>query len=311
MQNTTNYNLNLPEGNDIVNPLTQYNPNFSAIDAAMFANKEGSIGTATEVVTGTVHAVVRANLDAPMFRFTATGAWASGDTMTLDGSAVTVHMADGTAPGSGAYIIGAEVLAVVNGTLVTLLTSNGAVDPGVTSFNSRTGAVTPAASDYDASMIDYDNTSSGLVATDTQSAIDEVATKISHGLFELWANSDPLNPQTAGTINLYDFNQANIDALYFEGCFQNDEYYAPVVYAFDREILSSPGTRRFKDCAISTNQDKMYTAYRDATISLVGTTLSITLGGGHLVTNSAGVVGDQADNNYMIITRILGLIHNN
>ena len=46
---------------------------------------------------------------------------------------------------------------------------------GVASFNSRTGAVTPAAHDYDADQVDYDNTTSGLVATDVQSAIDELA----------------------------------------------------------------------------------------------------------------------------------------
>lgn len=180
MQNTSNYNLNIVEGTDIVNIPVQLNPNFQTIDAEMFKNKQGSIGTATEVVTGTVHAIVRANTDADVFRFTATGAWTAGDTMTLDGSAVTVHLADGTAPTTGAYIIGAEVVAVVNGTLVTLLTSNGAVDPGVTSFNSRTGSVIPQTSDYDASMIDYDNTGSGLVATDAQSAIDELAAKKIH-----------------------------------------------------------------------------------------------------------------------------------
>lgn len=175
MQSTTNYSMNLVEGTDLVNIPVQLNPNFQTVDAEMFKNKQSGIGTATEVVTGTVHAVVRSNTDADMFRFTATGAWTAGDTMTLDGSAVTVHLADGTAPATGAYIIGAEVVAVVNGTLVTLLTSNGAIDPGVTSFNTRIGAVTPAASDYDASMIDYDNTLSGLTSTDVQSAVDEVS----------------------------------------------------------------------------------------------------------------------------------------
>lgn len=179
MQSTTNYSMNLVEGTDIVNIPVQLNPNFQTIDQEMFANKQATIGTATEVVTGTVHAVVRANVDADMFRFTATGAWTAGDTMTLDGAAVTVHLADGIAPATGAYIIGAEVVAVVNGTLVTLLTSNGAIDPGVTSFNSRTGAVVPTTSDYDASMIDYDNTLSGLTATDAQGAIDEVAADLS------------------------------------------------------------------------------------------------------------------------------------
>ena len=178
MQNTTHYNLTKAEGTDTVNLLTQCYPNFDTIDAAMYANKQGSIGTATEVTTGTVHAITRANPDSDVFRFTATSAWTSGDTMTLDGSGVTVHLADGTTPSTGAYIIGAEVLGVVNGSLVTLFLSS-AIQTYVSSFNSRSGAVSPAASDYDASMIDYDNTISGLNATDVQGAIDEIASSLS------------------------------------------------------------------------------------------------------------------------------------
>lgn len=173
MQTTTHYSLMKAEGTDTVNLLTQCYPNFDTIDAAMFANKQGSIGQATEVTTGTVHAITRNNADSDIFRFTATSAWTAGDTMTLDGGGVTVHLADGTTPATGAYVIGAEVLGVVNGSLVTLFLSS-AIQTYVSSFNSRSGAVTPAASDYDASMIDYDNTISGLTSTDVQSAIDEV-----------------------------------------------------------------------------------------------------------------------------------------
>lgn len=178
MQQTTNYNLLIPEGTDVVNPLTQVNPNFQTIDGAMFANKQATIGTASEVVTGTVHAIIRNNPDSDVFRFTATGAWTSGDTMTLDGQSVTVHLSDGTTPATNSYIIGAEVLAMVNGSLVTLAISTTPPAQGVTSFNSRTGAVVPAASDYDASMVDYDNTVSGLNSTDVQGAIDELQTEI-------------------------------------------------------------------------------------------------------------------------------------
>lgn len=176
MQTTTHYNLTKAEGTDTVNLLTQCYPNFDTIDAAMFENKQSSIGTATEVTTGTVHAITRANPDSDVFRFTATSAWTAGDTMTLDGSGVTVHLADGTTPASGAYIIGAEVLGVVNGSLVTLFLSS-AIQIYVSSFNSRSGAVSPQASDYDESMIDYDNSISGLNATDGQAAIDELADK--------------------------------------------------------------------------------------------------------------------------------------
>lgn len=180
MQNTTHYNLTKAEGTDTVNLLTQCYPNFDTIDAAMFANKQGSIGTATEVTTGTVHAITRNNADSDVFRFTATSAWTAGDTMTLDGVGVTVHLADGTTPATGAYVIGAEVLGVVNGSLVTLFLSS-AIQTYVSSFNNRSGAVSPTASDYDASMIDYDNTISGLNATDVQGAIDEVVANMPSG----------------------------------------------------------------------------------------------------------------------------------
>lgn len=174
MQSTSNYSLNLVEGTDIVNIPVQLNPNFQTIDSAMFNNKQSTVGTATEVVTGTSHAIVRNNPDSDIFRFTATGAWTAGDTMSVDGNSVTVHLADGTTPPTGAYIIGAEVLAVINSSLVTLMIG-APLSGGVSSFNGRTGTVLPAAGDYVAGDIDYDNTGSGLVATDVQSAIDELA----------------------------------------------------------------------------------------------------------------------------------------
>lgn len=205
MQSTTHYSLMKAEGTDTVNLLTQCYPNFDTIDAAMFANKQGSIGTATEVTTGTVHAITRNNADSDIFRFTATSAWTAGDTMTLDGGGVTVHLADGTTPATGAYIIGAEVLGIVNGSLVTLYLSS-QIANYVSSFNTRTGAVIPASSDYDASMIDYDNTVSGLTSTDVQNAIDEVAALIPGGggstCTILWTNNAETSTFAARQIDL-------------------------------------------------------------------------------------------------------------
>ncbi len=45
----------------------------------------------------------------------------------------------------------------------------------VTSVFGRTGVVVAATSDYDALQVDYDNTASGLTATNTKAAIDEIA----------------------------------------------------------------------------------------------------------------------------------------
>ena len=157
MQYTTHYNLYLPEGTDIVNPLVQDNPNYSDIDAAMFANRQAVIGTATEIVSGTVHAITRSNTDSNYFKFTATGNWTAGDSMSVDGVNVSVFLSDGTTPATGAYIINTEVLALLSGTRVTLIVSSGAVD---------------------ASAVSYDNSGSGLTASNVQDAIDEIAASI-------------------------------------------------------------------------------------------------------------------------------------
>ena len=45
---------------------------------------------------------------------------------------------------------------------------------GVSSFNGRSGNVTPQSGDYAANIIEYVNTTSGLTATDVQGAVDEV-----------------------------------------------------------------------------------------------------------------------------------------
>jgi hypothetical protein len=51
----------------------------------------------------------------------------------------------------------------------------------VASVFTRTGAVVAEAGDYDADQIDYDNATSGLVATDVQEAIDELAARPAAG----------------------------------------------------------------------------------------------------------------------------------
>ena len=167
MQYTPNYNLITVEGTDVVNPLVQMNPNFTNIDAAMFANKQAVIGTASEITSGTVHSITRSNPDSNYFRFTATSNWNAGDSMSVDGVNVSVFLSDGTIPASGAYIINTEVLAFLSGTRVTLLTS---------------ANVLTAASD-----ITYNNISSGLTANKVQGAIDELAGK---SVKTLWVNPD-------------------------------------------------------------------------------------------------------------------------
>lgn len=155
MTNTTNYNFNICEGTDVVNPLVQNFPNWTSLDSLLKAVEDATIVRATCITSGTVHAVTYTNTDASVFRFTATGDWNVGDTMTVNGTTVNVYLPNGTAPQTGAFVINTEVLAMIQGTRVTLYTT------GMTSI--------------DASDVDYDNTVSGLTATDVQNAIDELA----------------------------------------------------------------------------------------------------------------------------------------
>ena len=157
MQYTANYNLNVPEGTDIVNPLVQDNPNWTAIDAAMYANKLRVIGTATEVTTGTVHALTRADADIPMFRFVATSDYNTGDTFTVDGVSVTARIANGTAINHKAYVINSAVVCILDGSILNILNVEGVIE---------------------AENVSYDNTGSGLSAGNVQNAIDELDTNI-------------------------------------------------------------------------------------------------------------------------------------
>lgn len=57
--------------------------------------------------------------------------------------------------------------------------ASGAAGGGVSSFNGRSGVVVPAASDYTAAQVDFDNTSNSFTADDVQEAIEEVQTNVS------------------------------------------------------------------------------------------------------------------------------------
>lgn len=146
MQYTPHYNLNLPEGTDIVNPLIQDNPNYSAIDTALYNNKLRVIGTATHTKTGTNHSIVLADSDIPAFKFVATGDYATGDTFTVDGVTVTARIADGSSIPSGAFKINSTVLAILDGTILNLINviglNAGAVTTELSNLSSKFSTIT-------------------------------------------------------------------------------------------------------------------------------------------------------------------------
>lgn len=160
MQYTPNFNFMVAEGTDTVNLLTQCYPNFTSLDTILQAIKESGTTTAVTTKVGTVHQIVRTVADCNVIRWVATANYAAGDTFTVDGVSVTATAMDGTALPAGAFVINQSVLAILNSGVLTIV--------GV-----------PGVSSVAASAVTYDNTGSGLVATDAQDAIDEVASDVS------------------------------------------------------------------------------------------------------------------------------------
>ena len=121
MNYTTNFNLNKPEGTDLYNHLTVDNPNMDTIDAQMQANKLASIGAATELVSGTVHAITRSDSNQNIFKFKATGNFNAGDTITVDGVSVNAYTTGGQQLLDDAYVLSTEVICVLDGTSLWVL----------------------------------------------------------------------------------------------------------------------------------------------------------------------------------------------
>lgn len=123
MQYTTNYNLNKPEGTDIVNPLTVDNPNWDSVDAGMYANKQNSVQVAQVALQETTIAITRDKSKPATFRFIATMNYSTNMTITVDGTSVTTTMPDGSALAANAFRIGSNVLCSLNGTALTIYTN--------------------------------------------------------------------------------------------------------------------------------------------------------------------------------------------
>ena len=120
MRESEHFNLNLVEGSDIVNPLVTDVPNYESIDAQMFKNQNAGVQNATELKSGTVHAITRLVPDAQMITFTATSNFVAGDTFTVDGIQVSALTVRGEQLSTGAYVINSQVLAILKGTLLTV-----------------------------------------------------------------------------------------------------------------------------------------------------------------------------------------------
>lgn len=190
MSLTPNFGFNIPDSTDIVNLLTQCYPNFTIADTALQAIKQQGISQATESKSGTVHNIVRVDSDCSVFWFTATSNFTTGDTFTVDGSPVTGVKVSGAGLETGDFVINSNVPCIVKGSVLTVLAggSSTIIAQDVIYDNTVSGLTATNVQDaidevkadiptgFSASAITYDNTGSGLTATNAQDAIDELAT---------------------------------------------------------------------------------------------------------------------------------------
>lgn len=186
-QTTTNYSFNIAEGTDVVNLLTQCYPNFTSLDTILKGIDDSAITVASETKSGTVHQLVRSNANRNFIRFSATSNFTLGDTFTVDGTPVTATTIAGTSLQTGDFVINSNVVCILNGALLTVLVGGSVPTPDAedipydNSVSGLTATDVQAAIDEvlgdipaNAAALSYDNTVSGLTATDVQNAIDEV-----------------------------------------------------------------------------------------------------------------------------------------
>ena len=185
MTQTPNYGLNIVEGNDIVNPLIQTNPNFVAIDLALKANADASIASALEVKTGINHAITYTG-DAPVFRFVATSDYETGDTYSVNGDTVTVRCMDGSVPKNRAYVINQSVICILVGSLLTIVGASSTVNASEVYYDSNATVADVIADIYSTigDLSDLDTTDKSNVV----SAINEVYGDVHKGKVSIVAD---------------------------------------------------------------------------------------------------------------------------
>lgn len=122
---TTNYQFITPVGTDLFNPLTQSNPNWTKADQVIKKAENQSIAIATEVKSGSVHAITLPAGAGNMFRFVATSKFGAQDTCTVNGVQVSTLMPNGTTLPEGGWVINSNVLCCLTGTVLTVYTTIG------------------------------------------------------------------------------------------------------------------------------------------------------------------------------------------
>lgn len=265
MRKTANYELNIAEGSDRYNHLTIDNPNYEKIDTTMKENEDSAVQTATELKSGTVHAITRNKPNASMFRFVATSDFTSGETFTVDGQQVTAMLPNGATLGTGAYHINANVLCCLVGTNMTVYTIGVAENVDASTLEGHSAdyfATADALND-----VRQTATSAGVVANNASNAANNainIATKNASKI--IWKNPST-DSFSAQTINVELDREANYiigfgrnyNGQHYTMCapFFVDNlkhsimYFAGDVYLYRSYTANSNGTVIFSDSAES------------------------------------------------------------
>lgn len=317
MSATPNFGFEVPVGSDTVNLLTQNYPNWTSLDTILQAIKDAGVTTATATKVGTVHQLVRTVSSCNVLRFTATANYVAGDTFTVDGNAVTTTTPQGTSLDAGAFVINQSVIGILNGAVLTLAVGGGASDAsGISYDNTGSGLTASNVQDaidevvgdiptgFAASAISYDNTGSGLTAADVQDAIDELAQSgggAEHGIYELWDNPDKVSAFAAQTVTFT--SDKTFDSFIFVMDPADEAYTAAAWLDVPAELVNTTfpaNGLQFVVYYYSSNYSNSHRALLNFT--KVGNTYSAQFGGGYIA-NTSNNLGCRP-------MRILGLVHN-
>ncbi len=117
---TTNFNLDLPVGDDLFNPLWP-NSNNTKIDAQMKKNQDNSVTKADCVFNADKFIITREDKTGKIFKFIAPHDFVAGYTFTVDGTAMDGIVAGtGDALAEGCFMNGHEVIAYIDETTASL-----------------------------------------------------------------------------------------------------------------------------------------------------------------------------------------------
>ena len=316
---TTNYGFTIAEGSDSVNLLTQLYPNFTSLDSILLPIQNNGTTPVTHTKAGTVHQLVRTTTGCSVLRFVATGNYGAGDTFTVDGASVTATSCNGQSLPAGAFVINQSVMAILNGAVLTVLAGGSSVSDasdvdydntvsGLTATNVQ-DAIDEVYGDiptsFDADDVTYDNTGSGLTATNVQDAIDEIATGSGgdlHGMFELWTNSDITANFNAQTITINSTLASSLDAIILVMEPTANEQNGSTWFELE---VSKANVSPFSAITLVVpyySTSVHYTRRSIANFTIAGNAISLDWAGGY--------VDSTASNAACIPVRILGLVHN-